>query len=107
MIRIDKLTKSVTKALEKKPYLELITVVLTIPVLITVIILNISNLLPKPGKATSTPTPEKQNQTVIHEREVTTVEKVITQPPAKNPEQCTKGIGPIEVSFPQEGDTSS
>jgi hypothetical protein len=99
--------KNVTrKTLEHKPHLEFISGILTIPVLITAILLNLNNLRSKPA-ATPTPTPI-QNQkpaTIYQQTPVTSVQKATSPQPTTNPNQCIKGIGPIDITYPQEGQT--
>lgn len=77
------------RILEKKPYLELITAALSIPVLLTIIILNFNNLKGLNGKEIPTPTPE---------------EKIIYTNPVVTNTNCKKQLGPIEIISPEEGD---
>lgn len=86
---------------ERKQYIEFFTAVLTVPVLLTVIILNINNL-----KATNKKDEPKSEPTV---REI-----VITQPTDKEAktvtittEPCKPGVGTVAISYPEEGDTVS
>lgn len=91
---------SYRKIPDKKPYIEFVTAILSIPVLLTVILLNLNTLTgnkdKKETKDTNTPP-----QTVV-----------ITAPAANNPnpvtseddEECTPEIGPIEITAPEDGE---
>lgn len=92
---------SYRKIPDKKPYIEFVTAILSIPVLLTVILLNLNSLTgtkDKEAKDSSTPAP----QTVV-----------ITAPASNNTntatsekeEECTPEIGPIEITAPEEGET--
>lgn len=85
---------------ERKQYIEVFTAILTVPVLLTVIILNVSNLREK-DKAEA----PKQEPTV---REI-----IITQPSGRDDqtrtvtvstEPCKTGIGEISIDYPEEDD---
>jgi hypothetical protein len=94
---------------EKKRYLELITAVLSIPVLITVIISNVNNL--NRQNAASAPAPDP---TIII-REVPSSGSA-SQPSGTSqagtpsltpsaPNECIAEIGPIEIASPEENQT--
>jgi len=96
---------------EKKQYAELITAVLSVPVLITVLLLNLNNLRAKPSTSSpqvsptlsqSTPTP-----TTTHALSGTTIPQSITPTAALSPTPgvCIKSVGPVEISSPSEGET--
>lgn len=82
----------------KKPYIEFLTALLSVPVLLTVILINLNALRGDKAKDT-TPT--------------TTTEKIyVTTAPGSNTsngetvkEDCKKDIGPIEITSPDEKDT--
>ncbi len=86
---------SLTKLPDKKRYLELVTALLSVPVLATAILLNFNNLKPK---VEPTPTPTVQ-------------EKIVYVSPSKSdeptPTECKEGIAPLEVSSPKEDETVS
>jgi hypothetical protein len=90
--------KSVKEFHTKKPHIEFFTALLTVPVLLTVIILNINNLKGDEKE------PEKEpetNQTIV-----------ITQPGSNETEKeviitkeaCEPGIGEVSIGFPEEGE---
>jgi hypothetical protein len=95
------------RVLEKKPYLELITALLSIPVLITVIILNFTNLK-NLGKPAVTPTPAA-NAGYGGNNGNFFAAPINRQPrptaPALTQEACNKSLGPISITSPSEGDT--
>lgn len=85
----------------KKPYIEFFTALLTVPVLLTVIFLNVDNIR---GKADTKATDSKDDskQTIV-----------ITQPPGESvrekevivtEEACEPGIGEFSISSPTEGE---
>jgi hypothetical protein len=84
----------------KKPQLEFFTALLTIPVLLTVIILNLNNL-----KGNNSNKDSENNQTIV-----------ITQPdnpdttdkkPEVTNEACKEGIGEVTILNPEENETVS
>jgi hypothetical protein len=92
---------------EKKAYLEFFTALLTIPVLITVIVLNVSNLKSQKDTKLPTPTlavPEKVIVTVPVKNDSSTNSQIQSIPTA-TPAICKKQIGPIEITSPEENDT--
>jgi hypothetical protein len=103
---IDKIRKWYRSLPDKKVYFELLGAVLTIPVLITVILLNLANL--NKGKADPTPTPQ-----VIRVVETQTPARIVTVIPAEAGQRispqasCKKQIGPVNISSPQEGEITS
>src|SRR5258708_3761435 len=90
---------------EKKPHLDFIAAVLTIPLLALTLYLNVANLKNKTAPVTPTPQPavtiiEKNNTPQV------VIPKVITAAqPTANTTSCIKEIGPIEISSPTEGQT--
>jgi hypothetical protein len=106
---IQRLLRSYRSLPQKKQYVEFFTAILTIPVLLTVIILNISNLR-KDETAKSKPTETKQIViTVPTERSSQTEKNDISLTPSLTPTNsiCKKEIGPIEIVIPKEKETVS
>lgn len=96
-------TKAVVHRIHKtKPVLDYIAALVTIPVLITAIIINVTNLQNK-SKATPTPTPVRSSygNTTIQTVKATTIPQPTSSP------NCLPGIGQITIAYPQEGDTIS
>lgn len=86
----------------KKPYLELIAAALTIPVLATVIILNVNNLK---GSDAKEPEDDK-NQTIVitqpsNNDDESEKEVIVTK------EACKAGIGDVEIATPEENEEVS
>lgn len=98
-------SKEVVKKLPLiKPHLDFVAALLTIPVLVTVIILNFSNLS-KNKSSSPTPTPEQTQKGAL-------VTAVPVKPSHASPiptdsPTCKKDIGPISIVDPQEGDSVS
>lgn len=101
--KILKVLESVKKAPDRKHYLEFVTAALSIPVLLTVILVNINNL--NATKKESAPTPAVTTQPreiIIREGNNQPIEKSVTAIPS---EVCKKEVGPISISSPKEGAT--
>jgi hypothetical protein len=95
----EKAVKFARKIPNGKAYLEVITAALSIPVLLTVIILNFSNLNNNKKATNTSPTPSV-NEKVIY---VPEDGKTIATPTSS--ENCKKQIGPVKISFPSESET--
>ncbi len=78
----------------KKPYIEFFTAVLSIPVLLTVILLNVNSLRQDKKATTPTPQPEKIFVTVADSGKTVTTS---TGP-------CKAGLGDISIDSPDEND---
>lgn len=87
---------------DKKQYVEFFTALLTVPVLLTVIILNLNNLKSSQKNATPTPVPINDRPIVV-----TVAKDDDVMSPTPQNTVCKKGIGPIGISYPEEGDTVS
>jgi hypothetical protein len=84
---------------DKKQYVEFFTAALTVPMLLTVIIINLNNLR-STKVATVTPTPTQERPIVVNVPGSTGKPEV--QP---SNSACTKGIGPISIDYPDENET--
>lgn len=106
MAPIEKTKQLIKKLPEQKPHLDFIAALLTIPVLITVLLINLSSInnkksttaQPTPTVSVMQPTQNKNNASRYSNNPVNP-----TDSPTPNPNSCVKGIGQIEVSYPQEG----
>ena len=87
----------------KKQYLEFFTALLSIPVLLTVIILNLNSLKNLNKDAKPTETPEKGG--MFYSVPVKPDSSEDATPTPQGP--CKKGIGPIEITTPKENQTTS
>lgn len=92
---------------DKKRYLEFVTAFLSIPVLLTVLINNVSTLKHQSAPVNE-PTP---TQTIIYFPTVNdTQTNTQTENPTPKPQstpvgQCTPGIGPVDIAYPDDGET--
>lgn len=101
--------KRLERLYEKKPLIELIVTILSIPSLILVVILNFNSL--KNINAKPTPTP---STTATNPAAKTTAPNFFTEPIINTPKSaqsdinqtvCNKNLGPITITAPNEGDT--
>lgn len=96
---LQKILTSYRKIPDKKPYIEFVTAILSIPVLLTVILLNLNSLTGNKDKETKNT--NTAPQTVV-----------VTAPESNNnnanpvpaQEECTPEVGPIEISAPEDGE---
>ena len=101
---MNKIKKGIKKTLlsyralpEKKQYVEFFTALLTVPVLLTVIVLNLNNL-----KGANKSVEENNGDRTIY----------VTAPPTSTEEEkpdptneaCKKEVGPISISYPGENE---
>jgi len=95
-----KLLNDLRKLPERKQYIEVFTAILTVPVLLTVIILNVNNLREKdkPKEETTKPVQEIVITQPQEEKEMNT--SVTTTP-------CVEEIGPISIDNPTENEVVS
>ncbi len=100
--------KKIEKLYEKKPIVEFIVAVLSVPSILLLLLLNFKSLT-NPANAKPTPTPTNAisvpgsnsnffSRPVIREPNTTTSTSD-TQTP------CVKGLGPVNITAPNEGDT--
>lgn len=102
MIIVKKFKKWLKQAPERKVYIEVITASLTVPVLITVLLTNLSNLNSKKPDTT----PEQPTKQEIVLREIPSsnqAPQVSASEPQPTQQSCKKEIGPVSISYPQEG----
>jgi hypothetical protein len=93
---------------EKKPIIEFIVAVLSIPSILLLLLLNLKaltnnsnvKLTPTPSGAISVP----GTNTSFYSRPVTREPKP-TKPPDETQTPCIKGLGPVSITTPAEGDT--
>lgn len=95
--KIVKLLRSIQKAPERKHYLEFITAALSIPVLLTVILLNLNNLNSQKKDSPAIPTPQTK-EIIIRDNSG----DKNTPKPTDTP-TCKKGVGTVTISYPKEG----
>lgn len=105
-------TKEIVKKLPViKPHLDFLAALLSIPVLLTVIILNFSTLtknakLTQSTAPTPIPTSSLTNSQNIPVKSLTVMPvKTTPTPTSAGTTPCTPGIGPISIDSPTEGQT--
>jgi len=98
--KLSKLFIAAKKLTHKKHHLDFIVAVLTIPVLLSVIILNYTNLQNIQKNKNITPTPTQAEKIIIDPQ------KTLANPSLAST-TCVKDIGPIDISFPKENQTVS
>lgn len=99
---------------DKKRYLEFVTALLTIPVLLTVIISNVRNLnnqsqqgaAPTPTPVSTTP-PPRGDRPPGDQQDITPTPTATATPSPTPSSQCKKEIGPVQIAYPEEGATIS
>lgn len=100
---IHKLKTWVQKAPDRKVYIEVITALLTVPVMITVLVTNLNNLSDsRKQKEEINPTPTTQQEIIIRES-ANTQDSPIRSDTNPNTQTCKKDIGPITIAYPSEG----
>jgi len=109
---LEKIKRWYRRLPDKKQYLEFITALLTIPVLLTVIISNVRNLEKQqtvnitPTQTVSSPTPTSRNDRPLPREPKDTPTPATTSTPTPTPSaQCKKEIGPVSIVYPEEGIT--
>lgn len=103
--KISKFIRIIRNAPNKKHHLDFLAAVLTIPVLLTVIVLNFNSLqkLKTTTQSSPTPTPVQSGKQPSY----TVIPSQQTNPTPTNSPSCIKTVGPIDVTYPKEGETVS
>lgn len=106
--KISKVVNVVKKIPDKKNHLDFLAAALTIPVLISVIILNYNNLqkLKTPASPSAVPS-VAPTQAAKPQYIIVPSQNQSAESPTPVTSACIKDIGPIDVSYPKEGDTVS
>ncbi len=98
---LKKILTSYRKLPDKKQYIEFFTALLSVPVLLTVILINLNNLNPK--KVAPLP---NQNKTIIVSlpplNQPTTTRSSTSQ---ATPTQCNRNLDPVTIGSPSENET--
>lgn len=87
---------------DKKQYIEFFTAALTVPMLLTVIIINLNNLRSTNKTAQTSPTPIQDRPIVVTIPSPESKQPITPQPSTG---VCKKGIGPISIDYPEENST--
>jgi hypothetical protein len=98
---------------DKKKYIEFITALLTVPVLLTVLLSNINSLKNSQKAAASpapAPTPVAPQVTIIQKENPTPVASPTASPtpaPTPTPATCNSAVGPVDIANPDENEIVS
>lgn len=107
----EKIKRWYHKLPDKKRYLEFVTALLTIPVLLTVIISNVQTLQKQKAEENISPTPTvnvRDDRPPGSPRDMNSTTPTLTPTPTVTPSaQCIKEVGPISIVYPGEGSTIS
>ena len=93
---------------DKKRYLEFVTALLSVPVLLTVILANVRSLQSKPPEISPQGTSGQAPQITYVPYEVRRGEPTRTlfsSPTSQPAKECTREVGPVEIVYPAEGET--
>lgn len=98
---INKTKKSYKSLPDKKQYIEVFTAALTVPVLLTVIIINLNNLRSTSKPTQVTPAPVQDRQIIVN-YPTASANTIVTQPSTG---ACKQAVGPISIDYPNENET--
>jgi hypothetical protein len=101
----DKIKNWYQELPNKKRYVEFLTALLTVPVLLTVLIINLSSINNRKETPTPTPTPFSvpTEKIVVITQEVTP-ETSITPTVQPSATECKKEVGPVKITAPADGE---
>ena len=88
----------------KKHYLEFVTATLSIPVLITVIMVNLGNLNAKEDKTKDEEAPEKIIVSYAPQAAINPNTHDEPEAVAGDSVVCKEEVGPVDIAYPNEGD---
>lgn len=88
---------------DKKKYIEFVTALLSVPVLLSVLLINLSNLNNK-KEATPTPTPKEKVIIVTSSVSPTSSTSPFLTPTPTTIIECKKEVGPVKINRPAEGE---
>ena len=93
--------KELIRALpNKKQYIEFFTAILSVPIMLTVLVLNINNLKPKD---VSPPIPDERKEVIIVSPEI----KGITTQTTQKKDACIEELPSVDILSPESGETVS
>lgn len=96
--------KSENPLIKKKPYIEFLTAFLSIPVLISVLLLNFNSIKNLNAKPTPTPMPGVNAQAGFFAEPIGTEKPGTPTPMGATEAPCLNGLGPVNVTSPEEND---
>jgi hypothetical protein len=99
---VQKVKDWIKKTPDRKVYIEVVTAILTIPVMVTVLVTNLNNLSQtKKEKEENAPVIPTATQEIIIKESANPVQQLS----ATTPSSCKKEVGPITISYPMAGQT--
>lgn len=108
--KIKRIAKSINRLPDKKRYVEFITAILSVPVLLSVILLNYTNLQNQRNPKTETNTPTPAIITIIQDRtnRSGSSDNTNTETTKQSDNtQCKAEVGPVSIVSPETGETTS
>ena len=84
---------------DKKRYVEFVTALLTIPVLVTVLISNVGRIQEDKKPKEITPSPANSEKIIIITQKE---DKEKPDKPTPTPKECKKEVGPVKITNPHE-----
>ena len=94
---------------DKKRYVEFVTALLTIPVLVTVLISNVGRIQEDKKPKEITPSPANSEKIIIitqkeniEKPEEPTPTSSVSLTPTQTPKECKKEVGPVKITSPEE-----
>lgn len=112
-VKIGTFVRAIRRLPEHKTHIDFFVAILTIPMMVTVIVINILNLQNKsqspknPGSPTPIVVQVKQDSADMPQTKTTALQASLTPTASVANVSCKPDIGPIDISFPQEGQTVS
>ncbi len=103
--RIKRFVRSISQLPDKKKYIEFITAILSIPVLLSVILLNYTNLQNQNNSNDNTPQPSPAVITIIRDRDDNNSDSNSDSEPTVSNTECTPEVGPVTIVSPEAGET--
>lgn len=104
---MERIRKKIQKIPERKRYIDFIAALFAIPVMATVLLINIGNLQneKKDDPEASQPTQESVVIQPSNNNEAQDTEGSQQEDILQNNESCIKKVGPISIKYPAEGQT--
>lgn len=102
----SRIKSTLRKIPSKKSHLDFVLALLSVPVLVTAIIINVGNLQNKNKTAIPTPIPIQTIQPTQEKQIIIVPSSAPNLTPSSTPQPvCIKKIGPINISYPSENQT--
>ncbi len=105
--KLKRFVRSISQLPDKKKYIEFITAILSIPVLLSVILLNYTNLQNQNKPEDNKTTPSPAVITIIRDRDDNNTDSNSDSEPTVSNTECTPEVGPVTIVSPEAGETIS